>query len=352
MVRRNIKEPGCRMVCHNRDRPRRPVLPSCFGVPVAVLQACLLDALLPQLPLLLPACPSSTWGLSRSPSVMPSTVAPSSPAQFPPLRKNVTMTCSLARRSSKAVAPSIWISGIPPPPLEHASSLHVDPGTWSRQSWWSTRSTATRFAPTGVCRAKSRLRCQSTSGFLHWNQGNPETKSLARLGTTSTSDSRTCDNCSIQSTVNAVFRHSFAWAIAWPLMPRVVMYVGWCARPSCVRTLGAIKMLVALLLMRARTCCISPLPSNLEFSWIIWDVSGLDLPHTFWLDVKAFGLSNNTPDFKAIRCGCTLSIVAIKVCIANVYNPKSMSSILSCWAICGEGTMSLFVVDCRRTSVV
>jgi len=93
---RNIQEPGFKTVRHNRAKPRRPVLPSCLGVPVAVIQGSLLEPLLPQLPPLLPARPSSAWGLSHSPSVMPSTVAPSSPIRTPTLRKNVQTTSSLA----------------------------------------------------------------------------------------------------------------------------------------------------------------------------------------------------------------------------------------------------------------
>jgi hypothetical protein len=106
-VRRNIPEPGFKMVRHNWAKPCRPVLHSCLGVPVAVIQGFLLDALLLQLPPLLPAPLSSAWSLSHSPSVMPSVVAPSSAVQSPTLRKNVPTTCSLASRLSKAVAPSI-----------------------------------------------------------------------------------------------------------------------------------------------------------------------------------------------------------------------------------------------------
>jgi len=172
-----MQEPRFKRFTHGRAKPRRPVLPSCLGVPVAVIQGSLLDAHLPQLPPLLPARPSSPWGLSHSPSLMPSTVAPSSPAQSPTLRKNVPTTCSLASWSSRAVTPSICISGIPPPPSEHTSSRAVDPGTFLGHSWWSTRSTATTSTPPRVRRANSRPCCQSMSGFLDWNQGNPKTKS-------------------------------------------------------------------------------------------------------------------------------------------------------------------------------
>jgi len=136
-----------------------------------------LCASLSTLPPLLPACPSSAYGLFHSRSVMPSTVAPCCPVQSPTLRKNVLTTCSQASRSSQGVALSIWISGIPPPPSEDASSLAIDPGLFPGHSWWSTRSTATTAAPPEVRRANCRPHCHSTSGFLDWNQGNPKTKS-------------------------------------------------------------------------------------------------------------------------------------------------------------------------------
>jgi len=114
-----------RTVRHNRARPGRPVLPSCLGVPVAVIQCSHVNTLPLQLPPLLRAHPSSAWGLSHSPSVMPSTVTPSSPIQTHTLRKKVQRTSSLASRLSKALVPRIEISGSPPPPSDYASSLAV-----------------------------------------------------------------------------------------------------------------------------------------------------------------------------------------------------------------------------------
>jgi len=145
---------------------------------------------------LLSACPFSSWGLSQSPSVVPSTVTPSSPVQSPIHRKNVLPTCALASRLSLTVAPSIRISGIPPPLSEHASSLVVDPGMFPGHSWWSTQSTATTSSPPGVRRAKRQLPLQTTSAFVNWSQGNLMTQLLARMCATSTSNSSTGDKCS------------------------------------------------------------------------------------------------------------------------------------------------------------
>ena len=65
------------------------------------------------------------------PLEMLSMVTPSSPIQTPTLRRNVQMTSSLAGWSSKALAPTISISGTTPPPSEHASSLAViEVHTW------------------------------------------------------------------------------------------------------------------------------------------------------------------------------------------------------------------------------
>ena len=63
--------------------------------------------------------------ISGSPLDMLSTVTYSSPIVTPTLRKRVQTTSSLASRSSKALVPSIEISGSPPPASEHASSLAV-----------------------------------------------------------------------------------------------------------------------------------------------------------------------------------------------------------------------------------
>ena len=117
---------------HSRAKPRCPVLPSCLGVPVVVIQGphcwfTLLPQLLPpQLLLpLLPAHPSSAWCPSHhSPLEMLSTVTPSSPVRTPTLRKNVQTTSSLTRWSSIAVAPSMWIYEVQQP-SERVSSLAV-----------------------------------------------------------------------------------------------------------------------------------------------------------------------------------------------------------------------------------
>ena len=172
------------------------------------------------------------------------------------------------------------------------------------------------------------------------------------MGTTSISNSWTGDKCCISWIMNTVFRLSLAWAITWPSWPRVVTYAGSSSKPSRFWGLVAVDMVVVPQTMRARPRYIYSHPSLINSMWILSDVSGLDMAHKYWLDVRAFGLSNNTLDFKAIRCGCMLSIVAIKVCIANAYNGKSASSNFSCWARCRDRPMSFSAVDHRRTTVV
>jgi hypothetical protein len=66
--------------------------------------------------------------------------------------------------------------------------------------------------------------------------------------------------------------------------------------------------------------CISSSPSLIKTSRILGDMSGLDMAHKYRLDRKDFWISNKSVDFKAIRCGCMLSIVAITVSIANLSN--------------------------------
>jgi len=301
---------------------------------------------------LLPARQSSAWGLSDSPSVMPSTVAPCSPVELPTLGKNVPTTCSLGSRSAKAVVPSIWISGIPPPSSEHASSLDIDLGTFGGHSWRSTQCTAATPPPPGVRRIKSRACCRLIIGSLDWNWGNPKTKSWAHMGTTGTSDSWTGDKCSIYWTMNAVFRLSHAWAFAWPLRPRVVTYAGWSGRPSRFRSLGDIKMFIVPQSINACMRCISPLPTLIERLWIIWAVSGLDVPHTYWLDMRASGLSNTTLDFEVIWCCSMLFKVAMNVCVTNHSKQNSASSKVSCQTRWQERPMSFFAVEYQRSSVV
>jgi hypothetical protein len=62
-----------------------------------------------------------------------------------------------------------------------------------------------------------------------------------------------------------------------------VMYAGSSARPSRIRSLGAIKMIVAEQSMRARTHCISRFRSLIKTSLIISDVSRLDMVHKYLL---------------------------------------------------------------------
>jgi len=260
------------------------------------------------------------------------------------------MICSLASRLPKAVAPSIWVSGIPPPPSEYASSLDLNLGTFPGHSWWSTRSAATTSAPPGVGRGKSQLHCQLTSGFLDWNQGNPKTKLQAHMGTTSNSNSWTGDMCSIHWTVDTNFQRLLTWAITWARRPTVMMYAGSSCRPRHFGSLGAIKMLVAPQLMSTLTRCISPFPPLINTCWIIWDESGLDMPHKYWLDMWAIGLSNTTLYVKAIRCCCMLSFAALTVYIANLSKPNSASSNHSCQAKYLERPVSFQAVDCCMAS--
>jgi len=283
---------------------------------------------------------------------MPATVAPSSLVQSATLRMNAPTTYSLAGRSSDVVALCMWISGIPPPPSEYSSSISSDPRSFPRHSWWSTRFIATTSAPLGDCRAKHRLHWQSTGRFLDWKQGNPKTKLSACMGITSISDPWTGDMCCIYWTVDSAVPLLLVWAIAWPLRSKVVTYASSSAISSWFCCLGGKKMLVVPQSMRAHTHCISPLPSLIQAWWMIWDMSGLPVPHKYWLEMRAFRLSNNTRDFKAIWCGCMLSIVTIKVSIANLPTPNSALSIVSCRARHQERPMSLSADNCWRTSVV
>jgi len=159
-VQTNIQEPGFKTVCHNMVKPRRPVLPSCLGVPVAVIQGSHVDAPLPQLPPLLPARPSSAWCLSHHGRCFP--------RPFPAALYELP----LLGRTSKRL--SHW----PVDRQRHwfkywnirnnAASFGIrllpsrDPGTFPGHTWWPARSTATSSAHHGVRGAKSRMRWKST----------------------------------------------------------------------------------------------------------------------------------------------------------------------------------------------
>jgi len=155
---KNIQEPRYKLVHLNRAMPHRPVHPLSLGQHGAVIQYrhcwC---TLLPELPLLLPAPQSSASGQSHSPSAMPCMVAPSSLVQPPTLRKSLPMTCLLTSRLSNPVAPSIWLSEVPPPPSEHTFSVAMEPGTLPGHSWKSSWPTAWTSAAYGVRSANSQL---------------------------------------------------------------------------------------------------------------------------------------------------------------------------------------------------
>jgi len=129
-------------------------------------------------------------------------------------------------------------------------------------------------------------------------------------------------------------------------------YAGSSARPSCVGSLGALMMLITTRSMRAHMSWISPHPFQIKTLFMIWNVSGLDMMHMYWLDMRPSGLSNDTHDFNAIWCGCMLSIIAIQVCIVMLSKQNSVWSNLSRRARCRERTMSVLAVHCGKTSVV
>jgi len=122
-VRRNIQEPGFKTI-----RPWKSQAPP-SSTPFVSRRACSSHSR----STLLVHSSAATTAAARyspvqclvpiSPLEMLSTVTPSSPVWTPTLRKNVQTTSSLASWSSKALAPSIQISGTPPPPSEHVSSL-------------------------------------------------------------------------------------------------------------------------------------------------------------------------------------------------------------------------------------
>jgi len=95
-----------------------------------------------------------------SPPEMLITVTPSMPTWTPTLRKNVEVTSSLARGSSIAVAPRIWIYEVQPPmnaPQPHPWFRYI-PGAYLMALLVHCH----LFHWPWGCRAKSQILCKST----------------------------------------------------------------------------------------------------------------------------------------------------------------------------------------------
>jgi len=309
-----------------------------------------------------------------SSKVVTSIVAPSSPLHSPILSANVSMVSSLAKRSSKAVAPSISISGVGlSSPLSLGfpfgstgisdvrlivGTLRPIPGSRTlvlssyQPSYHCTVIPDLRASPwpLGVLKEVNRPVAQSISGLWVLNHGNPSTRSYALTGMTTTSGSWTGAKWSIYWTVIAVSRLSLAGTITWPSRPWVVMCAAWWGSPSLMRRFGDITMLVAPQSMSARIHCNSLCWSRIWTAWTMCDASGFAIPHKYWLDMRAFGLSKTTLGLSEIWCGSISSNVAINALIPNDCNPSSRSSILSPRARYRERLASFLVVDYRRSA--
>jgi len=266
------------------------------------------DALLPQLSLLLLAHPFSLRGYSPF-SWVRSTVAPSNSIQSSIFKAKVSVTSSPASRSSKAVAESSSM-------LTPLSSC-----MFGRVSWVSE--------PVGFLNDKSNFFDQSISGFRARNHRSRRTRLYALIGTTSSSDSSTGARCFKYWTEKVIFRLSFVCSITWPLRPRVVVWAAWCRSPSLRRSLGDIKMLGAPQSIRARTRCISPCRSRIWTSWIMCTESGVSVPQRYWLNMWAPRLSKTTLGLNDIRCGWTSSKVSVNARVATACIPSAISSYLS-----------------------
>jgi len=148
--------------------------------------------------------------------------------------------------------------------------------------------------------------------------------------------------------VTDVFRLSFAWCIICPPKPSVVICAASCDIPSFVTNLGAIKMLVAPQSITAHMHCISPCLSRIWILWIMWAESGVSVPHRYWLEICALGISRITLDFSAIRCGRISSKVAMNTCDPTFPNSSSLSSNLPGRAKYRERLVSFLLAGYRK----
>jgi hypothetical protein len=85
----------------------------------------------------------------------------------------------------------------------------------------------------------------------------------------------------------------------------------------------------------------------IQASWTLWDMSDLDLPYQYWLDMTAFGVPITTLDFKAIQCSFKLFIIVLTFCVAIHSKPNCISWNISSWASCLERPMRILNVDCQ-----
>ena len=252
--------------------PAAQLLLSGLREPIAVIQGSHVDPLLPQLMPLLLACLFSLQAYSPF-SWVRSTVAPSYSIQSSMFKVKATVTSSPASRSSKAVAESSSM-------LTPLSSC-----LFGRVSWVSEL--------VGFLNNNSNFFDQSISRFRAQNHRSPRTRSHALIGTTSTSNSSTGARCFKYWTEIVVFWLSFACPITWLLRPRVVVQAAWCRSLSLWRSLGVIKMLVALQSIGARTLCILPCLSRICTSWIMCAESGVSVTEILTKHVGPRALQNN-----------------------------------------------------------
>ena len=270
-------------------------LPSGLGKPAAVIQASprrgssaatTAAALCTSRPALGSVSPGE-------PKVISLKATPSSPTHSPVCRVNSTTTSMLLRRSSNAVAQSVCIPGPRPrslsfSPSETIGASAVVIGVIS----------CTPHVPGDRRESIEPSRCQDWSWETMVRLVLDSTHSLSRLARLICLPVRDSPSTGLLSATSGcplnIASHLRSWRGWWCVPPDI---------PSHLRSLGVMKILVAPQSIRAHTRCISPSLSRIGASWIMCAESGVSVPHRYWLNVLALGLSKTTLDFSEIRWG-------------------------------------------------
>ena len=174
------------------------------------------------------------------------------------------------------------------------SHMLVLSSSWSSYHWSIIPHLCVSTWPVGVLNEVIWPEAQSISGLRVLDNGNPCSRLCVLIGMRSTSSSWTWAKWSILWTAIAVLGLSLACSITWQWkMPVVMCDASW-GSPTLLRCCGDIKMLVAPQSMSARIRYCSQCWCRIWILWTMCDESCHAVPHRYWLEMWAFGLSETT----------------------------------------------------------
>jgi len=256
---------------------------------------------------------------------------------------NASATLLLARRLPNVVAPRSGMCGTGVSLLSSGNFSCASGG-----GLFPPPSISARWGPLGDSKSVNRRRLELSVGVQALSHGSPCTTSYAHIGMTSTSGSVTGARCSISWTDMDVFWLSFACCIIGPPKLNAAICAESCDIPSFTSNLEAIQPHVTPQLIRAHTRFIWLYWSRIWILWIMWTKSDVSVPHRYWLNICALGLSRITLDFSAIQWGRIRSKVALNACDCTFSNPSSRSSNLPSRAEYRERYATILLAGCQK----